>query len=246
MAKLALNYGHGANTWEDKRSKGLVVNGKVYEEHTFNAAVGEKVRKIVEAHGVTVKVIQPPMGKDIPLSQRTDAANTWGADLWLGIHANAAADKEADGVCAFYWGTSADGKRAADAYVKYAKAEGFPLYHGGLWGSVKGTWNAFHELEETEMAAILSENGFMTNPDDFKGIFLNEDDYHDRIARVNARMVLDYFKIKYDSNKDITVPKPKPVTRQVRVVLETNNVNAARLITEFKKRGYTARMEEIE
>jgi N-acetylmuramoyl-L-alanine amidase len=200
MAKLALRYGHGSNTYEDKRSKGVVVGGKVYEEHTFNATVGVKVKKIVEAHGVTVLEIQPPMGLDVPLDTGIKKANDWKADLFWSIHANAA-QPEAKGMCAFYWSTSAGGQRAAEAYSKLCKEYGLTLYHGGLWGSVAGTWNAFRELEKTDMVAVLTENKFMTNPHEFKEIFLNENNFHNICAYVNARAILEYFKIPYDPYK---------------------------------------------
>ena len=81
MAKVAISYGHGKNTWEDKHSKGVVVNGKVYEEHTHNYQVGTRVKAHLERHGVKVLEVQPPNGKDVDLKTRTDKANAWGADL---------------------------------------------------------------------------------------------------------------------------------------------------------------------
>lgn len=194
--KLVLSYGHGSNTWEDKHSKGVVVGGKVYEEHTFNSIIGEMVRKIVESHGIEVLVVQPPMGKDVPLKTRTDKANAWGADLYYSIHANAE-KPSVRGYTAFYWSTSKDGKQVAETYAKYLKEYGFPLYHNGAYPSVKGTWNDFHELREAKMVSILTENGFMTNPDDFKQIFLNDGKIHETLAIVHARTILDFFKVPY-------------------------------------------------
>jgi hypothetical protein len=208
MPKVALRYGHGANTYEDKHSKGVVVGGKVYEEHTFNAAVGVKVKNILQNHGVTVLEIQPPMGKDVPLSVGIKKANDWKADLFWSIHANAGTSL-ARGLCAFYWSTSEKGKKAAEFYAKYAKEEGLPLYHNGLWGSIEGTWNAFQELEDTNMVAVLTENGFMTNPEDFKLIFQNKDDFHNVCARINAKAILSYFGIKYKGGTTVAAPKPK-------------------------------------
>jgi len=205
--KCCLSYGHGANTYEDARSKYVVNGGKVYEEHTHNASVGAKVKTILQAHGVTILEVQPPFGSDVPLKTRTDKANAWGADLYYSIHANAAASS-VRGYTAFYWNGSAKGKQIAEIYAKHIKELGWPLYHNGVYPSVEGTWNDFHELRETHMIAVLTENGFMTNAEDFKRIFLNENDAWDKEARAHAKTILEYFGMKYDPVKGGETVKP--------------------------------------
>ena len=200
MAKVALSYGHGANTYEDKRSKFVIKNGKVYEEHTHNYKVGVKVRDILKDHGVQVLELQPANGTDVSLTTRTNKANSWGADLYWSIHANAGTPA-ARGWAAFYWGTSKDSKKAAQLYADEVKELGFPLYSGGTYASVKGTWTDFHELRESKMTAVLTENGFMTNPEDFKYIFENKDDYYNKMAIAHAKAILAYFGIKYKGEK---------------------------------------------
>lgn len=244
--KLVLSYGHGSNTFDDSGSKGLIIDGRAYEEHTHNATVGEKVRKIVEAHGIDVLVVQPPFAKDVPLINRTDKANSWGADLYYSIHSNAA-KPDVKGYCAFYWVTSAAGKAIALDYAKYAKAEGFPLYHDGAYASVKGTWNDFHELRETNMAAVLTENGFMTNKEDFKRVFFNEDGSFDKEARVHAKTILEFFKVSYDPKKGQPEPVRKPANvidsndiYRVQVGAYKSKANAESLVTKLKKDGYPA------
>lgn len=194
--KVAMSYGHGADTFELKRSKFVIVNGKVYEEHTFNAQVGERVTKILKDHGVDVLVLQPPMGKEVSLQARSNRANAWKADIYWSIHANGGAPS-ARGMCAFYWQGNATGKRIAEKYGDLCKADGLPLYSDGEYESVRGTWSEFHELRETTMVAILTENGFMTNKEDFKLIFLNEQNFYDRIAKIHAQTILWYFKIPF-------------------------------------------------
>lgn len=205
MAKVALSYGHGANTYEDKHSKFVVVGGKVYEEHTHNAAIGTRVKTHLERHGVKVLELQPPNGKDVPLGTRTDKANAWDADLYWSIHANAAS-AAARGWCAFYWKGSVNGEKAAKLYAKYVKALGLPLYStDGIYPSEEGTWSDFHELRESHMPAVLTENGFMTNSEDFKLIFQNLNGHYDKLAEAHAKAILEYFGIAY---KPVVVPKP--------------------------------------
>ncbi|MCU6603838.1 N-acetylmuramoyl-L-alanine amidase [Peribacillus frigoritolerans] len=224
--KVALSYGHGSNTYKDKKSKAVLVSGKVYEEHTFNAKVGEMVRKIIEKY-VDVLVLQPPNGKDVPLKTRTDRANSWGADLYWSIHANAA-DPKTRGYTAFYWSTSKDGAKLANEFADNLMKAKFPLYHGGAYPSVKGTWNDFHELRETKMPAILTENGFMTNKEDFKQIFLNEGQAHEKLAAVHAKTILGYFGIKYEPDPvKAPIKKPDNGSKEIyRVIVDGKQVGA--------------------
>jgi N-acetylmuramoyl-L-alanine amidase len=241
--KLVLSYGHGSDTWKVKGSKGIAVNGKSFEEHTHNAQVGVKVKKIVEAHGVKVLEVQPPFGKDVSLTTRTNNANNWGADLYYSIHSNASGDKDVKGYAAFYWSKSTAGKKIAEIYAKHAKAEGFPLYHKGVYPSILGTWNDFHELRETKMPAILTENGFMTNKDDFKRIFQDENAL-DKEAKVHAKTILEYFKIPYDptkaGEKKPEKPEPADTLYKVQVGAFGSKSNAEKLVAELKKKGYPA------
>ena len=207
---MILNVGHGENTFPDTGSKGIAVDGKrqkKYAEHTFNAEVGKRVKKILDDHGVKYLLTQPFNGKDVPLSTRIAKANATNAKLYLSIHANAAGDKKAKGMCAFYHGygsTAASNAKKAEKYAKYAKEEGLSLYHNGSWGSSKNQWNDFRETGETKMFGVITENGFMTNPEEFEMIFHNKNNYYDKVARVNAKFALDILGIKYkgDAKKE--------------------------------------------
>jgi N-acetylmuramoyl-L-alanine amidase len=204
MVKVALSYGHGSNTWEDKHSKGVIVGGKVYEEHTHNFEVGTRVKVHLVRHGIDVLEVQPPNGLDVPLKTRTDKANAWGADIYWSIHANAG-DPSARGWCGFYWKGSTKSQKLAELYAKYMKDLGLPLYHNGVYISELGSWTNFHEVRETHMPACLTENGFMTNAEDFKLVFGNENGHYDKLAEAHAKAILEYFGIAY---KPAT---PKPV-----------------------------------
>jgi N-acetylmuramoyl-L-alanine amidase len=211
MAKVALSYGHGSNTYEDKRSKFVIKNGKVYEEHTHNYQVGVRVRDILKAHGVSVLEVQPANGKDVALSTRTKKANDWGADLYWSIHANAGTPS-AKGWCAFWWQGSKEGQKASRLYADEMKAIGLPMYSDGDYMSQRGTWSDFHELRETKMVAVLTENGFMTNSEDFKKIFLNEGNYYDKAAIGHAKAILRYFGIAYKGAEVASTPTAKPAS----------------------------------
>lgn len=250
--KVALSYGHGEDTFRETGSKGVIVDGNRYAEHTHNYQEGIRLKKILDSHGIQTMEVQPANGRDVPLVTRTNKANDWGADLYWSIHANAAG-KDARGWCAFYWGTSPEGKQLAQLYAKYVKALGLPLYSNGVYPSARGTWSDFHELRETAMIAILTENGFMTNSQDFEYIFKNKDDYYNKMAQAHAKAILEYFEIKYDPVKagevkksvvkttanlptkvDTMPPKRKDMYRLAKLIDTTDPL----LIERLRQEGY--------
>lgn len=201
MAYVALDYGHGRNTWEKGGGKGVRHGGKVYEEHDFNADVGERVRKILQAHGVKVLVTQPAQGNEVSLSARTNKANRAGVDLFVSFHANAGV-ASASGACVFAWKGSSKGAKIQDLIVRNLKAQGIDLHGNGKHISQRGSWTNFHVVRETKMPAVLIEHGFMTNARDFDNIFgKNKEAYRQKCAIADAKAILAYFGIKYDSGK---------------------------------------------
>lgn len=206
MAYVALDYGHGKDTFPP--SKGVYKNGKGYHEHDFNADVGEQIRHILEGHGLKVLVTQPPHGNDVGLDYRTDLANREKVDLFASIHANAGVSS-AQGACVFAWKGYKGSNKAADLVAKYLKEQNIDLHGDGRHYSEIGKWTNFHVLRETDMSAILTEHGFMTNDRDFENIFgKNKKDYRRRCAIADAKAILDFFNIKYkkgtEDNKDVS------------------------------------------
>lgn len=204
MAKYDLTYdiGHGTDTWENGGGKGVRKNGKVYEEHTANSDVGERVIKILRDHGLRVHVPQKPMSKEVSLSKRIAEANRLGVKLYWSTHFNAGVSS-ASGVCAFYWHTSSKSRKLAEAYAKNAKAMGFKTHGNGTHASKRGSWTELAVCRDTKMPAVLTENGFMTNSKDFEGIFgKNKNKYRQKVAELQAKTILeDFFGIKYDSKR---------------------------------------------
>ena len=236
MVKVAISYGHGVNTFPDTGSKGVIKDGVRYAEHTHNAEVGTRVTKILLEHGISVLELQSAFGQDVPLKTRTDKANAWKADLYYSIHANAGV-ATACGWAGFYWGISPEGKRIAEIYAKHFKALGLPLYSSdGIHPCQKGDWTDFHELRESHMPALLTENGFMTNASDFKHIFLNHEGSWDKQAIAHAKTILEYFNITY---KEPVKESPKLYTDKI-TINNTALWQVRPLVKEFKEKGLKA------
>ncbi len=94
------------------------------------------------------------------LKARTDAANAWGADAFISIHANASTIESASG---------------CEGYAYSQASQGFALGEDILAGlsastglSNRGMFvrPSLYVLRRTRMPAVLIELGFITNPSD--------------------------------------------------------------------------------
>ncbi|MCP3025430.1 N-acetylmuramoyl-L-alanine amidase [Halobacillus sp. A5] len=191
MAKIGLDYGHGNNTFPP--DKGLRKGNREYHEHNFNSKLGLKVKKLLEHNGHEVVEGQKANSKDVDLTTRTNLYNREKVDLVWSIHANAG-DKSASGRCAFYWHTAKDSKKAAELFIDEVKKAGYSTHGSGLHASKKGSWTNLHICRETNMTAVLTENGFMTNNKDFELIFGNkQEEYTDKMAEVHVKAISRFF-----------------------------------------------------
>ena len=106
---------------------------------------------ISEYDGVSVRLSRS-IDQSVTLSQRTNAANSWGADYFVSIHINAG------------------GGTGFESYVYPGVSAPTTTYRNALHDEIvrsvdfadrgKKTAN-FHVLRETSMSAILTENGFI-------------------------------------------------------------------------------------
>ena len=208
MTKLiAIDIGHGSDTYKRTGGKGVVHNGKVYEEHTFNSATAIELDKVLKYNGFKTVMYQQPYSKEIGLTQRTNYYNKIKVDLVWSIHANAGSHK-ANGACSFYWHTSEDGKKLAYLFAEEMNKAGYNTHGNGIHASERGSWTNMHICRETNMVAMLTENGFMTNPEEFKEIFLDPN-YSKAMARVHAKAICRYYGVMFKDTKPIPTPQPK-------------------------------------
>ena len=95
------------------------------------------------------------------LSTRVNEANSWGADIFISLHNNAAENQRATGNAALVYGPRqrVANDLAADILEQLTLTTGLRnrgiIYRPGLY-----------VLKETEMPAVLVEMGFITNPTD--------------------------------------------------------------------------------
>ena len=158
MVKIVLDAGHGIHT-NGKRTP----DGE--REWSFNDKVLRAcVAKLNTYKDVEIKRLDDPTGQvDVPLTTRTNVANTWGADVLVSIHHNANAGK---------WGahggveTYVQEKTASKATKDLASAvqprivKAMELRDRGVRES------NLHMLRASKMPAILTEGGFMDSTTD--------------------------------------------------------------------------------
>lgn len=158
--KIAVSEGHGQYTAGKRTPAGE-------REWMFNNWMGLGFRNEMENYsGVAIRLLSDPTGKrDVPLTERTNIANSWGADLYQSFHHNAYRGT---------WGTHT----GTETYIhngpvsantrKYANSahkgilDVYKLYNRGI-----KTAN-FHELRASRMPANLTEGGYMDSTIDIK------------------------------------------------------------------------------
>jgi N-acetylmuramoyl-L-alanine amidase len=174
--KVFLNPGHAPNGQPDPGACGCGLR-----ESDVTATVGHLVEGYLQAAGCDVVTLQSDS-----LSEICDAANDWGADVFVSIHCNSAASEFARGVETFSYPGSVSGRDIAGCIQRqivgaFSKIDpDFPD---------RGLKEAnFQVLRCTDMPACLVELAFIVNEEDAALLKYHADDF----ARAIARGVTDY------------------------------------------------------
>ncbi|MFC0524497.1 N-acetylmuramoyl-L-alanine amidase [Pontibacillus salicampi] len=197
MPKLiALDDGHGKNT-PGKRTPYISELGRSIQENEFNSAVVNYLRIELERCGFKTLLVAPTSA-DTPLKERTDKANAAGADAYISVHYNAfdgsfgGANPTGNEIYVYIGHTNKEAGKLAAAIGKYLKQ--------GTNQNWRGINEAnFHVLRETNMIAILSENGFMD--DKREALLMIDPKFQKEVAVEHAKGICDYFGMKYIPEK---------------------------------------------
>ncbi|PKR78760.1 N-acetylmuramoyl-L-alanine amidase [Halalkalibacillus sediminis] len=152
--KLYLDPGHGG---VDSGAQG---NGLL--EKNMNLDIALRIRSILQNGYENVEVLMSRTDdRTKNLTERTDEANTWGADHYLSIHCNAF-DGSAKGFENFIHDSLSDSSITAQ-YQDILHEEVMKV--NGLKDRGQKMAN-FHVLRESIMPALITENGFIDNVED--------------------------------------------------------------------------------
>lgn len=170
MPKIFIDPGHGGS------DPGAVGNGM--QEKNVTLQIAKRINSILngEYRGVSTRMSRTG-DQTVSLSQRTNAANAWGADFYLSIHINAGGGT---GFESYIFNGS-----VSSATVSYQN-----IVHREVTRNVnfrnRGKKRAnFHVLRASRMPALLTENGFIDNAADAEK--LKSAAFVEQIARGHAK-----------------------------------------------------------
>ena len=159
--KIAIDAGHGgSNSTPGKRSP----DGE-YEWNFNNTVVRAFMEEISTYENVQLLRVDDEAGKkDVSLTNRTNAANSWGADMYLSFHHNANSGSwgQWTGTETFVYTKASKKSQQIAKSVQLALLQAYNLKDRGVKVA------DFHVLRETTMPAILIEGGFMDSLIDIK------------------------------------------------------------------------------
>lgn len=189
MFKIALNAGHGLYTPGKRCLKSIDPNET--REWVLNSRICNKIEKKLKSYSgyELIRLDDTSGNTDVPLKQRTDKANKFGADFYLSIHHNAGIKGgSGGGTIAIVYTSIKDGsvtqqwqKDLYNAIISKTGLEGNrsqPLQRKDL-----------HEVRESKMPAVLIECGFMDSTTDTP-IILSED-FADKVATACVEVLVE-------------------------------------------------------
>lgn len=159
--KIYIDQGH------NPRSPNTGAEGNGYAEQDITYAVGQGLATLLRNNGnFEVKVSRPTPETQLgtsnssSLRERVNDANSWGADYFISIHANAADSSTVSGSEALVYTTpSVSTALGEDILLGLNQSTGLP--NRGI--KVRP---GLYVLRKTNMPAVLIELGFISNPYD--------------------------------------------------------------------------------
>ncbi|MFC0561363.1 N-acetylmuramoyl-L-alanine amidase [Halalkalibacter alkalisediminis] len=188
--KLYLDPGHGGS---DPGAQG---NGLREKDIVLDIAL--RIRSILVNHYENVEV-RMSRTSDISksLAERTNEANTWNADYFLSIHANAF-NGTARGYEDYIHSSLSDSSTTAQ-YRDHMHAEITKVNQLPNRGKKKAN---FHVLRETTMPALLTENGFIDNPED--AALMKDSTWRQQVAQGHVNGLANAFNLQRKPNDSVT------------------------------------------
>ena len=161
MIKIFIDQGH------NPRNPNSGAEGNGLQEGDLTYKIGIKLRDLLNSNPDFSSITSRNTPDEIlgtsnatSLAARTNAANSWGADYFVSLHCNAAADPSVKG---------------SEGYVYSLSSAALPLAQSMLQGlyNITGTVSrgvfarpTLYVLRKTAMPAALLELGFITNPEE--------------------------------------------------------------------------------
>jgi len=212
MVKIFIDPGHGGT------DTGASANGLQEKQLTLQTALALRNMLLNEYQNVSV-LLSRTSDQTVGLTQRTNAANSWGADYFLSIHMNAGGGTGFEDY--IYPGVGAPTTTYRDImHEEILKVVDFR-------DRGKKTAN-FHVLRETAMPALLTENGFVDNTSDAEK--LKSSAFIQSIARGHANGLARAFNLS----------KNAAALYKVQIGAFRTKANADSLAAQAEAKGFDA------
>ncbi|MFP4018500.1 MAG: N-acetylmuramoyl-L-alanine amidase [Bacteroidales bacterium] len=186
--RVCLDPGHGGDDpgavdGIDREQDDEIYEDDLYtEESSIVLAVARKLRNLLkDEHTI---IMNRGSDKFISLAERVDLANKSEVDIFVSIHANAAANSQAHGIDTLHYPTSTQGKKLA-GIIQNKLITKINATNRGLKSR-----DDLYVLKETDMPSVLVECGFITNPQEEH--LLNSLSYQYLLAECIAYGVSEY------------------------------------------------------
>ena len=172
---IVVDPGHGGS------DSGAIGPNKT-QEKKITLAIAQKVKTLLENAGAKVlmtrqtdvDVYGPNASGAEELGARTRVANNNKADVFVSIHINAFSNPAVGGIATYYYRNSGYGAMLAqNIQAKLANVEG--VQDRGI------TPAGFYVIKNTKMPAVLTELGFISNPNEEK--ILNTPQFQQQLAQ---------------------------------------------------------------
>ncbi|MCI8712229.1 MAG: N-acetylmuramoyl-L-alanine amidase [Ruminococcus sp.] len=179
---VVIDSGHGG---KDPGKVG--VNG--VNEADVNLKIAQKLKKILEAQGVTVIMTREDEGslagsKSEDMQKRVSIINEKKPALAVSVHQNSYSSEEVHGAQVFYYTNSAEGGKAARIMQ-----EALLDVDGDNKRKEKAN-DTYYMLKRTDVPVIIVECGFLSNR--AEADLLVTEEYQDWLAEAIAKGILEY------------------------------------------------------
>ncbi|WP_306010527.1 N-acetylmuramoyl-L-alanine amidase [Bacillus sp. MMSF_3328] len=232
MVKIAVSGGHGPETPGKRSPDG-------FREAQFNHPTANLViRYLNEYENVqTLKVFDE--SRDVPLAERTNKANSWGANLYVSVHYNALGStwSDAHGIETLVYSTSTSSSNGFNVAQKV---------HAHLIAATKRTNRGIKarpelwEMRSTKMPSFLCECGFMSNKEE--KTLMASSSYQQLCARAIVEGIAEFYSLKKKVvEKPVSAPAPKTGETLYRVQVGAfgNLANAQKFLVTVKAAGFS-------
>lgn len=225
MVKIFIDPGHGGS------DPGAMANG--LQEKNITLTIATDIREMLTSEYENVSVQMSRTGdQTVSLSARTNAANNWRADYYLSIHVNAG------------------GGTGFESYVDPGVGRPTVTYQEMIHQKVleqvqfpnRGLKQAsLHVVRESNMPAILTENGFIDHTVD--AAKLKSSSFLESLARGHVNGIAAAFRL---SKKAVTPPSQPPTNSLFRVQIGAfrNKTNADQLVGRAKAKGFQTYLKQ--